>query len=359
MATETAMPTTTSNIASSQQYRDRYRPFQTDIVDDNIGGTSLAVSDGGSGLSINIANGGAVVQGCRYDLTAGPKNIAVASNGGGSNRFDIVCLTYDAAHSPVVYLRIVQGTAGAGLPALTNVQGGIWDFPIAHYEKTPAGTIVNMRDRRRYGDGLGETICPDDTNGTKGIGWFPPPSRIGQIQTFWPSGFVYRWDGTRWMAVGKTCTPTFGTLSNSTVETTLTTVPMALEAGIGVNATYRGFLTLNAQGTVSTPTFTVRMYLDGTSGTLVYAHGSAFQVAGGVQQWNVQVEFQVTASGQLRQNIRVNENYSQSGAANIFTDTSSHAPSLAVDHTFVVTGQFNVANAANTAAGLGGVWERR
>lgn len=357
MATETAMPSTITNVATAQQYRDRYRPFQTDIVDDNPGGTSLVVTDGGAGGSINIANGGAIVQGCRYDLTAGPKNIAVAANGGGSNRFDIVCLTYDSSHNPVVYSRIVQGTPGAGLPALTNSQTGVWDFPIYHYEKTPAGAIVNIRDRRRFGDGLGETVCADDTNGTNGIGWFPQGPRIGQVQTFWPSNIQYKWDGTRWMASGRTCTPTFTAgISNSTAETLLTTIPVAFEQGIGAGRTYRGFATFNAQGTTSTPTFTVRMYVDSTAGTLLYAHGSPFQVAGGVQQWNVEFWFQVAPSGNVRQNIAVNENYSQGGSANRFTDTSSHAISNASLHSLIVTGQFSAASATNTAVGLSAMY---
>lgn len=198
MATETAMPTTTSSIVNAQQYRDRYRPFQLDTVDDAIGGGGLAPTTNGT-TTVSIANGGAVVQACRYDLTAGPQVFTPAANGGGSNRFDIVCLTYDASHTPVVYSRIVQGTAGAGLPALTNSLTGVWDFPIAHYEKTPAGTIVNLRDRRKFNDGNAGVLAADDTTGTSGLGWFPVAPRIGQRVTLWPSGTICRWNGTAWI----------------------------------------------------------------------------------------------------------------------------------------------------------------
>lgn len=201
MATETAMPTTTSNIATLQQYRDRYRPFQPDIIDDAIGGGALAPTTNGT-TTVSLANGGAVVQGCRYDLTSGPMVFTPAANGGGSNRFDIVCLTFDASHTPVVYSRIVQGTVGAGLPALTNSLTGVWDFPIAHFEKTPAGTIVNLRDRRKFSDGLGETLGSDDTNGTNNAGWFPPSPKVGQCQRFWPSRAIWQWNGTIWEYIG-------------------------------------------------------------------------------------------------------------------------------------------------------------
>jgi hypothetical protein len=162
------------------------------------GGTALAVTNSAN-TAVSIANGGAIIQAARYDLTAGPLVLAVATNAAGSNRFDIVCLTYDATHSPVVYLRIVQGTAGAGLPALTNSASGVWDFPIAHYEKqTGTNLIINIRDRRKFADGAGQTVGLDDTTGTLGVGWFPPAPRIGQVQRFWPSGNSYVWDGTAW-----------------------------------------------------------------------------------------------------------------------------------------------------------------
>lgn len=201
MATETAVPFSGTAIATSQQYRDRYRPTQQDMVDDAYGNTSLACSDGGSGASINVQNGGALVQAGRYDLTGGPINLGIAANGAGSNRFDIVCLTYDAGHSPPIYSRIVQGVAGAGLPALTNSLTGVWDFPIAHYQKTPGGSITGLTDRRKFSDGRGQIICADDTTGTNGVGWFPPAPRVGEGVTFWPSMAQYRWNGSSWVQI--------------------------------------------------------------------------------------------------------------------------------------------------------------
>src|SRR5689334_24629467 len=125
MATETAVPFVGSAITTSQQYRDRYRPTQPDMIDASYGSTALAVANSGN-TAVTVQNGGALVQAARYDLTSGPLSLSVAANGGGSNRFDIVCLTYDSSHSPPVYARIVQGTAGAGLPALTNSATGVW-----------------------------------------------------------------------------------------------------------------------------------------------------------------------------------------------------------------------------------------
>lgn len=193
MATEYAAPFSGTAITTSQQYRDRHRPAQWDFVDDNVGGTSLAVTNAAN-VNVNIANGNAIVQGASYALTAGPAVLAVAANGGGSNRFDVVCLTYDASHNPGVYLRIVQGVAGSGMPALNRSATGVWDMPLAHYEKQPGGNIVNMVDRRIYSDGTGGIIGPD-------VNWAPvgPGRRTGMRFRDWTSGMDYTYNGTSWI----------------------------------------------------------------------------------------------------------------------------------------------------------------
>lgn len=190
--TEYAAPFSGTTIATSQQYRDRYRPTQPDMIDDSYGGTALVVSNAAN-VNVNIANGAAVVQGASYALTAGPHVLPVAANGGGSNRFDIVCLTYDGATSPGVRLRTIQGVAGSGLPALTRSLTGIWDCPIAHYEKQPGGNLVNLVDRRHFSDGSGGIIGAS-------VSWAPlAPQRIGASFLEWSTGRSYVWDGAAWV----------------------------------------------------------------------------------------------------------------------------------------------------------------
>ena len=195
--TETAVPTLTSVIPAATAYRDRHRPTIPDMIDDAYGGTGLQVTNAAD-VAVSVANGGAVVQGTRYDLTGGPLSLAVAPNTGAANRYDIVCLTYDNAHTPPVYLRTIKGVAGAGIPSLTNVWAGVWDFPIAHYEKQPGGSLVNLRDRRKFSNGMGGIVAADDTTGTNGVGWFPPAPRMAHTVRFMPSGNTWTWTGTTW-----------------------------------------------------------------------------------------------------------------------------------------------------------------
>lgn len=222
MGTEFAAPFSGTPITTSQQYRDRYRPTQPDMVDDNYGGTGLQCSNSAN-TAISVAIGQAVVQGGYYSLTGSAQSLAVAANGGGSNRFDIVCLTYDSASSPPIRLRIVQGVAGSGLPALTRSLTGVWDMPLCHYEKQPGGNIVNLVDRRHFTDGSGGIIGANVT--------YAPlaPQRTGARFTEWATGREYVWNGSSWVLFNQiggwtaytpawTASTTNPTLGNSTIN---------------------------------------------------------------------------------------------------------------------------------------------
>ena len=181
MATEFAAPFEGSQIATALQFRRRNRMLGPDGIDADYGSSDGAVSVAGGGTGVDIQDMRAIIQGALYELTGGPLNLLVGANAGGSNRFDIAVLTYDASHDPGVYARVIEGTAGAGLPALTNDEAGLWDFALAHWEKTPAGAIVNVVDRRFFLDGSGG-VAGIDSGGSL---YFPPAPRTGMRVTFW------------------------------------------------------------------------------------------------------------------------------------------------------------------------------
>lgn len=187
-------------LTTLQQFRDRLRPTQPDMIDAGYPSTSLQCSI--AGTKINLANGSAIVQGFRYDLTGGPLVLSPAA-AGAANIFGVVCLTFDSTHVPLVYARIISGTSGGALSTatLTNSTTGVWDFPLAHFERQPAGALVNLRDRRKFSDGEGSIVGPDDlVNGTLNAGWFPPAPRPGMGMRFMPTGNDYTWSGTAWVA---------------------------------------------------------------------------------------------------------------------------------------------------------------
>ena len=191
MGTQFSAPWAGSPITTSQQYRDRYRPTQPDMIDDSIGGTALQVSNSGNtAVAVNL--GSAIIQGAYYNLSGSSEILPVNANGGGSNRFDIVVLTYDAGFNPPCRVRIVQGTPGAGLPAINRSFTGYWDMPLAHFEKQPGGNIVNIVDRRHFSDGTGGIVGMDVT-------WAPfAPNRTGARFLEWASTKTYYWTGSQW-----------------------------------------------------------------------------------------------------------------------------------------------------------------
>ncbi len=227
MATEYAAPFAGSVIATSQQFRDRNKMLGPDGIDADPTSTAGLVSDGGAGASVNIQNMTALVQGAMYQLTAGPLNLPVAANGGGSNRFDRVVLTYDAAATPGIRARIVQGTPGAGLPALTFNATGIWDMPLAQYEKTPAGTIINMIDCRRFiHPGMRASVYANFGPTVEQI--YPAGSaRRGMRLCYRNTDEVWQFDGTTWVFVepGSQCPPV--TSFSETDQNTTSTTPQA------------------------------------------------------------------------------------------------------------------------------------
>lgn len=233
MATEYAAPFASTVIATSQNFRDRNRMLGPDGIDALPTSNAGQVSDGGAGGSVNIQNMTAIVQGSMYQLTGGPLNLPVAANGGGSNRFDIVALTYDAAHTPGIYARIIQGTPGAGLPALSFNSSGVWDFGIAHYEKTPAGAIVNLVDRRKF----------LTRHGTVLVNAGPTPDHLypsGSAQrwqryTVQNTGEVWEYDGAAWQfkEPGNLCPPV-----QSVTATSATTASTSFVSGTNVEVTF-------------------------------------------------------------------------------------------------------------------------
>jgi hypothetical protein len=91
-------------------------------------GVELFVTAPG-GMFVSVASGEAMVQGFWYKNTAS-KNLAIATNTSGSTRIDRIVLRLLRVANSITAV-VVQGTPGGGLPAITQVAGGDWDYPIA------------------------------------------------------------------------------------------------------------------------------------------------------------------------------------------------------------------------------------
>jgi hypothetical protein len=81
------------------------------------------------GMFVSVSSGEAMVEGFWYKNDAS-LSLAVATNTSGSTRIDRVILRLNRV-SNSLNAAILQGTPGAGAPALTQIVGGIWEFPLA------------------------------------------------------------------------------------------------------------------------------------------------------------------------------------------------------------------------------------
>lgn len=92
---------------------------------------------------VTILSGAALVQGIFYISTA-TETLTPAANGSGSTRYDVVVLRATwAAGSEGVRLALRQGTPGAGIPALTQVNGTTWEIPLAYLELASGFTNIS------------------------------------------------------------------------------------------------------------------------------------------------------------------------------------------------------------------------
>lgn len=102
---------------------------------------------------VDILTGAALVRGTAY-LNTATMSLAFAANASGSTRYDIVVLEADfSAAVQTVRLVVVEGTPGAGLPALTHTDGVLWQCALAVVELANGYTTIAdsvITDMRSY-----------------------------------------------------------------------------------------------------------------------------------------------------------------------------------------------------------------
>lgn len=91
--------------------------------------------------TVQVKTGEAFVQGIWYKNDVA-ETMTPAANASGSTRYDIIVLRADYT-TLKVRLAIRQGTAGAGLPALQQAAGGVWEIPLAYLELVSGYTTIS------------------------------------------------------------------------------------------------------------------------------------------------------------------------------------------------------------------------
>jgi hypothetical protein len=112
---------------------------------------TLTVTAVNGNMTITVGAGEALVQGFYYRNDANLV-LTIAANTSGSLRVDRVVLRLDRAANSLLAV-IKQGVSGAGAPALTQVAGGTWEFPLYTVNVANAAASIisaNLTDQRAY-----------------------------------------------------------------------------------------------------------------------------------------------------------------------------------------------------------------
>jgi len=182
---EFSAPFDGSPIATESQWSNMSRQWGLDgVIALDASWTTLKVTGSGT-TTVGVAPGNAFVNGYYYDLNA-VKNLTVPANAGGTARVDLVVLRADPAANKV---SAEYKTGGTTAPALTQVDGAIWEIPLAQCTVAAGASVVtaaNVVDKRYL---TSRGVVPSIAGGRR-------PSIKNQLLV--EDGKLYVGDGAAW-----------------------------------------------------------------------------------------------------------------------------------------------------------------
>ncbi|MCD2462466.1 tail fiber domain-containing protein [Streptomyces sp. MBT42] len=166
-------------------------------VADSVAGTGFHTYGDSSGMQVKVNPGFAVVRGHAVQSTATETvTIAAASP---ATRYDRVVLRLDPTANSIT-IAVVQGTSGGGVPALTQTETGIYEFPLATVTiPVGAATITS-------GNVVGERQFLGNTVGGWTTATRPTNPRTGRLGLNVSTNTWEYWDGTQWKDLAPTIT---------------------------------------------------------------------------------------------------------------------------------------------------------
>ncbi|WJN62723.1 minor tail protein [Streptomyces phage phiScoe15] len=178
-----------AQTVSESQYSSYFRELQDSGVVGSSNSSTLAVT-AGTGMTLNVAIGQAIVRGHFYN------NDAVAtvtlSAADTAARTDRVVLRLDPAANSIV-LAVVKGTAGGGVPSLTQTDTGTYEMVLANVAVGASVTSIsaaNITDQRRW---VGSRI------GSWTTALRPSSPRVGRLGFNTDTNTWEFWNGSAWM----------------------------------------------------------------------------------------------------------------------------------------------------------------
>lgn len=179
-----------SQSITETDYSRLFREFKENGVADGVGGSAFSAYADGTGMTVKVSPGFAIVRGHAIYSTATEVLTIAASNT--SARVDRVVLKLDPAANSIT-LVVKTGTAGSSTPpALTQTDTGIWEFPLATVSVGANVTSIAasaVQGERKF---LGNSVGGWTTN-TR-----PDSPRVGRLGFNQSTNTWEFWNGTAW-----------------------------------------------------------------------------------------------------------------------------------------------------------------
>ncbi|MFF3249744.1 tail fiber domain-containing protein [Actinacidiphila glaucinigra] len=174
-------------------YSRLFREFQESGVADGVGGGSLYTYADGTGMTVKVSPGFAIVRGhAIYSTAIEPLTVAASNT---SARVDRVVLKLDPAANSIT-LAVKTGTAGSSTPpALTQTDTGVYELPLATVAVGANVTSISaasVQGERRF---LGNSVGGWTTN-TR-----PDTPRVGRLGFNQSTNAWEFWNGSAWAAL--------------------------------------------------------------------------------------------------------------------------------------------------------------
>ncbi|AGM12200.1 hypothetical protein ZEMLYA_25 [Streptomyces phage Zemlya] len=174
---------------SETQYSQFFREFQDSGVAGDANSLSLRVGAAGTGMTVTVQPGVAIVRGFAYSSTAVETLTIAASES--QTRTDRVVLRLDPAANTIV-LAVVKGTAGGGLPALTQTDTGIYELLLGDVTVGANVTTITTANVKRQRSFLGSRVGHWETAQR------PDSPRMGKLGYNFTTNRWEFWDGSAW-----------------------------------------------------------------------------------------------------------------------------------------------------------------
>jgi hypothetical protein len=182
-----------STAVTESDYSRLFREFQSTGVADGVGGSAFYAYADGTGMTVKVSSGFAIVRGHAIYSTATEVLTVAASNT--TARVDRVVLKLDPATNSIT-LAVKTGTAGSSTPpALTQTDTGIYEFGLATVAVGASVTSISAASVQGERQFLGNTVGGWTTS-TR-----PSSPRIGRLGFNQSTNTWEFWNGTAWTSL--------------------------------------------------------------------------------------------------------------------------------------------------------------